>query len=148
MDYAKKLKRLFRLGDLDLPETRKKYTSSREEDAATNMCPRGTTIESGTHMVGECEMYKEERDALEEETRKLDVCDMEEFGILESSEKTIAILGGRWWPQPAKQDGYRISKPFYVIFGRSVMIAQTLETSLLGVGTVPRFERDAWSMVQ
>ena len=28
--------------------------------------------------------------------RKLDVCDMEEFGSLESSEKTIAILGDRW----------------------------------------------------
>ena len=42
--------------------------------------------------------------------RKLDVCDMEEFGSLEVSEKTIAILGDRWWPQTAKQDGDRISK--------------------------------------
>ena len=41
------------------------------------------------HIVGECEIYKEKRDALEE-MRKLDVCDMEEFGRLESSEKTIA----------------------------------------------------------
>ena len=41
--------------------------------------------------------------------RKLDGCDMKEFGRLESSEKTIAILGDRWWPQTAKQDGYRIS---------------------------------------
>ena len=38
---------------------------------------------------------------------KLDVCDMEEFGRLESGEKTIAILGDRWWPQTAKQDGDR-----------------------------------------
>ena len=30
---------------------------------------------------------------------------MEELGRLESSEKTIAILGNRWWPQTAKQDG-------------------------------------------
>ena len=37
---------------------------------------------------------------------------MEEFGILESSEKMIAILGDRWWPQTAKQDGDRISKQF------------------------------------
>ena len=43
---------------------------------------------------------------------KLDVCDMEEFGRLKSSEKTIAILGDRWWPQTAKQDGDRISKKF------------------------------------
>ena len=76
---------------------------------ATHMCPCGTTIESRTHTVGECEIYQEERDALEE-MRKLDVCDMQEFGRLESSEKTIAILGDRWWPQRAKQDGDRISK--------------------------------------
>ena len=54
----------------------------------------------------------EERGALEEEMRKLDVCDMEEFGRLKSSEKTIAILGDRWWTQIAKQDGDRISKQF------------------------------------
>ena len=41
---------------------------------------------------------RNERDALEEGMRKLDGCDMEEFGRLESGEKTIAILGDRWWP--------------------------------------------------
>ena len=35
---------------------------------------------------------------------------MEEFGRLESSEKTIAILGDGWWPQTAKQDGDRMDK--------------------------------------
>ena len=44
--------------------------------------------------------------------RKLDVCDIKEFGRLESSEKTTAILGDKWWPQTAKQDGDRISKQF------------------------------------
>ena len=79
------------------------------------MCPRGTTIQSRTYIVGECDIYKEERDALEEEMRKLDVCDMEEFGRRESSEKTIAILRDRWWPQTAKQDGDRImSKQFFM----------------------------------
>ena len=34
-------------------------------------------------MVGECEIYNEEQDALEEEVRKFDECDMEEFGRLE-----------------------------------------------------------------
>ena len=57
------------------------------------------------------EIPKEERDA-SEEMRKLDVCDMEEFGRLENSEKTIAILGDKWWPQTAKQDGDRIGKQF------------------------------------
>ena len=49
-------------------------------------------------------MYKEERDVLEE-TRQLDDCDMEKFSTLDNSEKTIAILGDRWWPQKAKQEG-------------------------------------------
>ena len=44
--------------------------------------------------------------------RKLDVCDMEEFGRLESSEKMIAILGDRWWPQTPNQDVDRISGQF------------------------------------
>ena len=47
--YAKKLEPRFRVGDLDLPERRKKHTSSREEDVATNMCPCGT-IENRTHI--------------------------------------------------------------------------------------------------
>ena len=112
MDCAKNLKLRFFVGDLDLPE-RRHYTSSREEeDVATNMCPCGEAIESRTHIVGECEICKEERDAVEEGMRKLDVCDMEEFCRLEGSEKTIAILGDRWWPQTAKQDGDRISKQF------------------------------------
>ena len=66
---------------------------------------------SRTHIAGECTIRKEERDALEE-MRKLDVCDMEEFGRLESSEKTIAILGDGWLPQTAKQKGDRISEQF------------------------------------
>ena len=74
MDYAKKLKLRFRVGDLDLPKRRRRYTSSREEDVATNMCPCGTTIENNTQIVGECIPYKEERDALEEAVRKLNVC--------------------------------------------------------------------------
>ena len=34
-----------------------------------------------------------------------------------------------------------------VVYGRSIMSAQMLEVSPLGVGTVLRLERDAWSMV-
>ena len=40
--------------------------SRKKEDVATNMCPCGTTIESRTHIVGKCEIHKEERDVLEE----------------------------------------------------------------------------------
>ena len=41
---------------------------------------------------------------------EINVCDMEEFGRLWNSEKTISILGDRWWPQTAKQSGDTISK--------------------------------------
>ena len=37
---------------------------------------------------------------------------LEEFGRLKSSEKTIATLGDRWWPQTAKLDGDGKSKQF------------------------------------
>ena len=43
-----------------------------------------------------CEVHKKERDVLEEEMREMDGCDVEEFDPLDSSEKTIAILGDRW----------------------------------------------------
>ena len=81
MDFAKTLKLRFRLGDLDLPEIRKRCASSREEEEEVDalLCPYGKAIESRTHIVGECEVYKEERDALEEEMREIDECDMEEF---------------------------------------------------------------------
>ena len=42
--------------------------------------------------------------------RKFVECDMEQFGRLESSERTIAILGDSWWPQTAKQDRDRRRK--------------------------------------
>ena len=75
---------------------------------ATHMCPCGTIIESRTDIVGECEIYKQKRDALE--MRKIDEREMDESGRLESSEETIAILdGGR---RLAKQDGDKISKQF------------------------------------
>ena len=88
------------------------YTSSRsreEEELGAHICPCGKAIDSRTHIVGECEMYKEERDVLEKEMRDSGECDTEEFGTLDSSEKTIAILGDRWCPQAARQEGDKIS---------------------------------------
>ena len=107
MDYAKTLNLRFRVGDLDLPERRKRYASNREEEEIAQMCPSGKAVESSTHIVGECETYKEERHVLEE-MRKIDECGMEKFGTLDSSEKTIAILGDGWWLQTAKQERHKI----------------------------------------
>ena len=59
-----------------------------------------TTAKNKEYAPSTPEIHKEERDV--SEMRKLDECDMEEFGRLESSEKTIAILGDIWWPQTAK----------------------------------------------
>ena len=59
MGHAKTLKLRFRVGDPDLPERRKRYISSREEeDVDAHMCTCGTTIESRTHIVGDCEIHK------------------------------------------------------------------------------------------
>ena len=64
MVAAKKLKLRFRVGDLDLLERRKRYTSRREEEGVdAQNCPCGKAMESRTHIV-ECELYKEERDVL------------------------------------------------------------------------------------
>ena len=112
MDHAKALKLRFRVGGLDLPGRRKRYTSIRGDEEEDAQSPCGKSVESRTHIVGECETYKKDRDVLEKEMRKIDECDMEKFGTLDSSEKTIAILGDRWWPQTVKQEGDKISKTF------------------------------------
>ena len=80
--------------------------------------------------------------------RKLDVCDMEEFGRLESSEEqslSYEIDGGR---RRRNRTGIGYANRIYEVYGRSAMSAQMLEVSLLGVGTVLRLEGDAWSMVK
>ena len=115
MDYSKTMKLRFRAGGLDLPERRKRCTGGRreeEENAQVFHC--GKAAESRTHIVGECEPYNEERDVLQE-MRKMDECGMEKFGtltitskyfeVIDISEKVIPVLGDRWWPQTAKQDG-------------------------------------------
>ena len=58
----------------------------------------------------------------------MDECDMEKFGTLDSSEKAISILGHRWWPQTAKQDGDKTSKTFLYNVWKNVMNAQTLRS--------------------
>ena len=54
---------------------------------------------------------------------------MEVFGRLDS-EKTFAILGDRWWPQTAQQDGDMMSKQFLCGISKKQMSAQMLEISI------------------
>ena len=76
---------------------------------------------------------------------------MEEFGTPNSSEKSIAILGGRWWPQAAKQEGDKIisKKSLCNIWKQRIErpIVGGVSTNL-GERTVLRFQRDAGSMVK
>ena len=69
MDYAKTLK--LRSCGGPGPARKKRYTRNRGgEEEDTQRCPCGKAVESRTHIVGECEIYKEERDVSEEEMRK------------------------------------------------------------------------------
>ena len=87
---AKRLKLRFRVGDLDLPDTRKRYTTNRvEEEVDKQTCPCGKAIEIRTHIVAECELYQEERDVLEGEMRDLDRSGMKPFDALGNREKRL-----------------------------------------------------------
>lgn len=105
MDYAEKLKLRSQVGDLDLPESRRNIRSRVEEEIDEQDCPCGKAMESGTHIVGDCTVQKEGRDVLEEGMWELKEGSMKSLGARDSSEKTIAVLGGRWWPHTAKQEG-------------------------------------------
>ena len=73
-----------------------RHTGSREEEEEdAQMCPCGKANESRTHIVGEGEMYKEERAVLEEGTRQRDEHDMEKFITVDNGEKTITIRRDR-----------------------------------------------------
>ena len=82
LDAAENMKLRFRVGDLDLPERRQRYTSSRvEEGKDEENCPCGKAIENRTHKVAEYEIYQEERDVLEGEMRDLNISGMESFDV-------------------------------------------------------------------
>ena len=79
INYVKPLKLQILTGDLDLPERRKRYDGGRkEEDEDAQVRPCGTAKETRTHIVRECEAYKEERDVLEE-MRQRDKCEAEKY---------------------------------------------------------------------
>ena len=51
------------------------------------------------------------------EMSKIDECGMDNFGALDSRERTIAIIGCRRWAQTAKQKRNEISERFYEKYG-------------------------------
>ena len=55
---------------------------------------------------------------------------MEKIGALCSSEQAIAILAHRWWPQTAKEEGYKINQ-------KVLKYGRTLEMSLWGRNGAP-----------
>ena len=76
-----------------------------------------------------------------------EMCIRDRIGTVDSSDKTIAILGDRWWPQTAKQQGGKVSERNLCSIGsKNVMSTQMLEVSLQRVGTMLGLERDAYSM--
>ena len=86
---------------------------------------------------------------LEGEMRDVNEGGMESLDALDSREKTIAVLGDRWWPQTAKQDGDKICRRFFCSVSKKRNEYLVVGgVSLLGVGTVLRLERDVWSMVK
>ena len=98
---------------------------------------------NGLLEVGECDLYNEERNVLYiEEMNNIDKYNMEKYSTLDSSEKTIAILGDRW-PQMAKQERDKVCANKCEIDKRDVLSAKMLEVPLFGVGTVLRLEGDA-----
>ena len=57
LDAAKNFQLRFRVGDLDLPERRQRYTSKRVEEGKDKQnCPCGKATESRTHIVAECKL--------------------------------------------------------------------------------------------
>ena len=70
---------------------------------------------------------------------------MENFCTLDNSEKTIAALGDRWWPQKTKQEGDKISKITNVIYEKKVVAS----VGGVSVGSerspVSKRMRDQWS---
>lgn len=56
---------------------------------------------------------------LEREMGKVSDDDMKSFGTVDSSEKTVAILEGRWWPQTAKEEGDDTCQGFCVGYGET-----------------------------
>ena len=113
MDAATKLKFKFRAGDVDLKERSRRFrTVAQEEDDESFGCDCGSECETRIHVVGECPLYKEERDEFVNELGKIEGCDSEAFETWDCKKKAVAILGDKCWPGQARVAVDRIGKTF------------------------------------
>ena len=70
---------------------------------------------------------------------------MEKFGtlLLECGEKTVAIVGDRWWPQTTKPEvGETRSTLYCMVCGTNAMTAEMLEVALRSRNDAP--SRKGW----
>ena len=81
--------------------------------------------------------------------KKLGIRDMEESVTLESSWKTIAILGDRFWPQTAKEDEDMISKRWLCTLPKYRNVRPNAGgVAIRSRNGVLRPKIDAWSMLK
>ena len=97
----------FRVGDQDLPERSIPVVERRKKIHICALEAKQSRVEP---IKWETVKYRGPGCVRGDE--KIDECDMEKFSTLNGSEKAIAILGDRWWPRTAKQEGDKIFKYF------------------------------------
>lgn len=84
---------------------KKRYTRSREkEEVDVQKCPCGTATE-GRMLIFQNSDYQGGTGRAREGMRALNKGGMKSFDALDSSEKTVTILGDGWWQERARQDG-------------------------------------------
>ena len=64
-----------------------------------------------------------------------------------SGERTVAILGDRWWRQAAKQGGNTNSHFFLFMHGRNVMSAKILQGSIRRMNGA-LYQKGTWSKAE
>ena len=112
MDYAKTLKLQFRVGDLNLPERRRRYTRSREEEEEYAQMCHVLVAEQKRIELTLCENVKcTRRNGMcwRRRGKQTTVIWRNLQHHIMCTEKTIAIPGDRWWQQKAKQEGHKVS---------------------------------------
>ena len=97
MSEGKKIKLKLRIGDAGLPHRTRIGRQVGSDDEVK--CDCGSEVEDSVHVVGECEMYRAEREKLVEEMSRIEGYDESAFIAMDSKAKTVELLGDRQWPE-------------------------------------------------